>query len=588
VARQIAPAQQLAPSQQLMQSPQLAQSPQLVHSPQAASARYDCIVIGGGHNGLVCAATLARGGRSVLVLEAQSQVGGAAVTREFAPGFRVSACAHLLHLMPADLIRELRLDSHGLELSAQALPTTALIPGGSPLPVHPLHAPGPVYLSEPDAAAYLGYSKRMRRFAHALVPLLSKVPPRLGTPDWSDRWALLGLGWQIRKLGRRDMRELLRIGGMNVYDLLEEHFDSPALKGALGFDAVLGTNFGPRSPGTVLTLLYRLAAELAGGATALSQPKGGLGALCDALAKSAVAAGASIRTGAPVARILVEADRAVGVELESGERIAAATVLSSADPKTTFLKLLGAQHLDTGFVRRVNHIRAQGLAAKLHLALDRVPQFTGLDAAALKGRLLIAPSLQYIERAYNHSKYGEYSSAPALEITVPTINDPDLAPTGKHVLSAIVQYAPYVLKGGDLRGGWQHQRQPFIDVCIDTLDSVAPGLRSAVLASELLTPMDIEQEFRIDGGHWHHGELAFDQFFMVRPVPGAAQHRTPLPGLYLCGAGCHPGGGVMGTAGRNAARQVLKSQVPHSNVPQSHVSQGHVPQDQILRRGGVA
>jgi phytoene dehydrogenase-like protein len=513
---------------------------------QSSPARYDFIVIGGGHNGLVCAATLARAGRRVLVVEAQSRVGGAAGTREFAPGFRVSSCAHLLHLMPADLVRDLALGSHGLEFSAQGMPTTALRPGGMPLTVNQAG------LSGADAGAYAAYTERMRRFARALVPLFGKAPPRLGTTDWSDRWALLGLGWQIRKLGRRDMRELLRIGGMNVFDLLEEQFDSDALKGALGFDAVLGTNFGPRSPGTVLTLLYRMAAEYAAGPAALSQPKGGLGAVCDALAKSAAALGASIRTASPVARILVAADRAAGVELESGERIEAAAVVSSADPKTTFLKLLGANYLDTGFVRRVSHIRTRGLAAKLHLALDRAPQFAGLDPSSAKGRLILAPSLNYIERAYNHAKYGEYSSAPAMEITVPTLNEPGLAPQAKHVLSAIVQYAPYALKAG-----WQNERQRFTDLCLDALEATAPGLRGSVLHADLLTPLDIEREFRIEGGHWHHGELAFDQFFMVRPVPGAAQHATPLPGLYLCGAGSHPGGGVMGTPGLNAARRML-------------------------------
>jgi phytoene dehydrogenase-like protein len=254
-----------------------------------------------------------------------------------------------------------------------------------------------------------------------------------------------------------------------------------------------------------------------------------------------------------VARILVAADRAAGVELESGECIEAAAVVSSADPKTTFLKLLGAKYLDTGFVRRVSHIRARGVAAKLHLALDRAPQFAGVDVTSAKGRLLLAPSLNYLERAYNHAKYGEYSAAPAMEITVPTLNEPELAPSGKHVLSAIVQYAPYALKAG-----WQDERQRFTQLCLDVLEAAAPGLRDSVLHAELLTPPDIEREFRIEGGHWHHGELAFDQFFMVRPVPGAAQHGTPLPGLYLCGAGCHPGGGVMGTPGRNAAQRVLK------------------------------
>ena len=510
------------------------------------SGRYDCIVVGAGHNGLVCAATLARSGRSVLVLEAQGQVGGAALTREFAAGFQVSACAHIVHQLRADLLRDLELEAHGLKWAARAMPTTALGADG-------IRLRAGEESSGPDGAAFKAYSAQMQRFAQALVPVLSRVPPRLGTSDWKDYAALARLGWRIRRLGRDDMRELLRIGGMNVYDLLEEHFEAPLLKGALAFDAVLGTNFGPRSPGTVLTLLYRLAAQAAAGG-GLSQPVGGVGALCEALARSAAARGAEIRARTPVKRILVEGDRAAGVELESGERIAAATVISSADPKTTFLQLLGTAQLDTGFVRRVRHLRSRGLAAKLHLALDRLPKFTAASEADLRGRLLIAPSLEYLEHAYNHSKYGEYSSAPAMEITVPTLNDPSLAPPGQHVLSALVQYAPYALKDG-----WLDERDRFTSVCMSLLDRHAPGLSSSVVGVELLTPVDIEQEFRISGGHWHHGDLAFDQFFMVRPVPGAAQHATPVPGLYLCGAGCHPGGGVIGTAGLNAARQVLEA-----------------------------
>jgi len=518
----------------------------------AQPSSHDCVVIGAGHNGLICAATLARGGRSVLVLEAAAHVGGAALTREFAPGFRVSAGAHLLHLLPAELRHELKLESHGLQWAAQRMSTTALLAGAAPLALGHGTA-DPQGLSPADAAAYAGYTARMRRFAAALAPIFAKVPPRLGTTAWSDRLALLRMGWQIRKLGRRDMRELLRIGGMNVYDLLEENFDSAALKGALGFDAVLGANFGPRSPGTVLNLLYRLAAESAAGDLGLSQPQGGMGALCNALAKAAGAAGAIIRTQAPVANILVEADRACGVVLESGERIMAPNVISNADPKTTFLKLLGTRHLDAGFVRRVNHIRCRGLAAKLHIAVNRVPPFAAVAATALRGRLLLAPSLEYIEHAYNHAKYGEFSASPVMEITVPSINDPTLAPAGQHVLSAIVQYAPYALKEG-----WEKGRQRFLDTALDTLERLAPGLRSCIVAAEVVTPEDMEQEFRLSGGHWHHGDLAFDQILMVRPVPGAGQYRTPLEGLFLCGAGCHPGGGLMGIAGRNAARQVLK------------------------------
>jgi phytoene dehydrogenase-like protein len=517
----------------------------------AAQTRYDCIVIGGGHNGLVCAAMLARGGRSVLVLEAANQVGGAALTREFAPGFRVSAGAHLLHLMPAQLLRELQLESHGLEWAARGMASTALLSNGASLSLSG-DAAGE-RLTPADAQAYSDYTARMRRFAGALAPILGRVPPRLGTKNWSDRLDLLRIGWQLRRLGRRDMRELLRIGGMNVYDLLEENFESAALKGALGLDAVLGANFGPRSPGTVLTLLYRLAAEAAAGSSGLSQPKGGMGALCNALARAARASGAAIRTGAPVAGIRVDGDRACGVALESGEIIGAGCVISSADPKTTFLRLLGPRHLDTGFVRSVHHLRCRGLSAKLHLALDRAPPFNSVSEGGLRGRLLVAPSLQHIEHAYNHAKYGEFSAAPVMEITVPTLNDPDLAPAGKHVLSAIVQYAPYALKEG-----WESGRQRFMDVALDTLERFAPGLRGSIVGAELLTPADMEQEFRISGGHWHHGDLAFDQFLMVRPVPGAAQYRTPMDGLFLCGAGCHPGGGVMGVAGRNAAKEVLK------------------------------
>lgn len=514
------------------------------------SARFDCIVVGGGHNGLACAAYLARAGRSVLVLEAAERLGGAAATREFAPGFRVSALAHLLHQMPAGLIAELQLERHGLRWAAQSLPTAALAANAAPVVMNGDSLDGPV--SAADREAYRQFRLQLGRFAAALQPMLDAVPPRLGTDRWSDRLSLLALGWRIRRLGRRDMRELLRIAGMNAYDLLTEHFSSAALQGAFGLDAVLGTNFGPRAPGTVMTLLYRLALQHGAGSRGLAIPAGGLGALASALAAAAQEAGAQIRLATPVARITVAGDRVAGVTLQSGESIAAATVISSADPKQSLLGLLGAEHLDTSFVRRVHHLRTRGLAAKLHLALDGPPQFSGLPAAAQGARLLVAPTLDYIERAFNHSKYGEYSGAPALELTMPTFSDASLAPAGRHVLSAIVQYAPY-----ELRAGWEAQRATFTAALLDQLEQYAPGIRRLVLASELLTPPDIEREFRIEGGHWHHADLALDQFFAVRPVPGATQHRTPLPGYFLCGAGCHPGGGVIGIAGRNAARQVI-------------------------------
>jgi phytoene dehydrogenase-like protein len=510
------------------------------------SAAFDSIVIGAGHNGLVCAAYLARAGRRVLVLEAADQVGGAAITREFSPGFRVSAGAHVLHMLPRAIVDDLSLTSHGLQIAAQPMPSTALSPEGAHIG---LLSPGSG-LAGADASAYAPFLARLRRLAAHLRPMLEAAPPRLGTTAWADQSALLRMAWQVRRLGRADMRELLRIIGMNVYDLAEDNFESDVLRGAIAFDAVLGSNAGPRAPGTVLTLLYRLAMEA--NAVPMALPAGGMGTVSHALAAAATKAGAVIRTGARVASVLVRDDQAAGVVLDTGETIEAGSVVSNAGPRTTFLKLLGAEHLDTGFVRRVSHFRDKGLSAKLHLALSAAPVFRGLDAASLAGRLLIAPSLDYIENAYNPTKYCEASTQPALEITVPTMRDASLAPAGQHVLSAIVQYAPHAAKGG-----WAAARDAFQQRILDTIEAYAPGLRAIVIAAELLTPEDIERDFNMDGGHWHHGELAFDQFFMVRPVPGAAQYRAPVAGLYLCGAGAHPGGGVSGLAGRNAARQVL-------------------------------
>jgi len=511
------------------------------------------LIVGGGHNGLVCAAYLAKAGRSVQVLEAAEQVGGAAVTREFAPGFRVSGCAHLLNVLDADIARELELERHGLKLAATGLATIALAEHGEHLTIDANGARGGGISAE-DAKAFTDFDARMARFAALLRRLYSRRAPRLKMDGFADAVELGRTALDIRRLGRDDMRELMRIAAINVFDILEEQFDSDLLKGAIALDGVLGTNLGARSNNTVLNLLHRRSGSVGGRAGSLAIPRGGMGSVSDALAAAAGAHGAQIRKGAVVKRIVTENGVANAVELEGGEVLHASTIVSNADPKTTLLGLLGARHLDTGFARRVQHQRARGTAAKLHLALDGLPGFRGLDQNALGQRLVIAPSSLHIEHAFDEGKYGAWSQAPVMELILPTVHDAGLAPAGKHVLSAIVQYVPY-----ELKGGWSDSaRAACMARAIDTIAAYAPDLRAKVVHSELLTPADIERGMRISGGHWHHGELAFDQFLMLRPVAGAAQYATPVPGLYLCGASCHPGGGVMGTAGRLAAEAVLE------------------------------
>ena len=507
------------------------------------------IIIGGGHNGLVCAAYLAKAGKKVTVLEAADQVGGAAATREFAPGYRASV-AHLLYLLDKDISKDLALESHGLRMARSGLKTIALAEDGNHITISAEGVDGGGLSSE-DKAAYSEYRRFMTKFAAVIGGLHNRIPPRI-TYQRSDLIALGKLALNIRMLGRDDMRELLRIGAINIYDILKENFDHPLLKGALSLDAVLGTNSGPRSNNSVFTALHRMSGNTGGAAGDISIPAGGMGAVTEAMAAAAHKFGAEIRTGSPVNRILMNGDTVSGVQLTNGEQIAASTVVSNADPKTTIMGLLGARHVEAGFAQKIDHIRARGNAAKLHLALDGLPDFKGVSPEQLGERMVIAPNVEYVERAFNHSKYGEFSTHPVAEITIPSIHDNSLAPDGKHVLSAIVQYAPR-----NLGAGWSEGKREFADTVMNTLSEYAPDIRDRVVASELLTPEDIETEFRMAGGHWHHGELSLDQFLMLRPVPKSAQYKTPVDGLYFCGAGCHPGGGVMGSAGKNAASVVL-------------------------------
>ncbi len=511
------------------------------------SDNYDAIVIGAGHNGLVCAAMLGRAGKKVLVVEANDQVGGAAITREFTEGYSVSSCAHLLYQLQPAVKKELGLK---LDLASENMSTVALSADGQHLRINSDQVVG---VNEEDAAGYKAFHKRMTRFADLLNTFFNKIPPRLAKDaSKADMLTLVQLGFNIRRLGRTEMQELLRLIGMNIRDEVVERFASPALRGAISLDAVLGTHLGPRSPNTVLTYLYRLA----GAKGQISQPVGGMGAVSELLAKSAQQYGAVIRTGMPVKSIVIDGGRVCGVETNSGETFSAPLVVSNADPKSTIMCLVGVKNVETGFTRRVHHIRSNGNAAKLHLALDKLPKIDGIEDHEFAHRFVIAPDEVYVERAFNHAKYGETSVKPVLEISFPSVADKSMAPPGKHVMSAIVQYAPC-----KLRGGWTDSaKNVFLQSVMGTLSKFMPNIESCVIGTELLTSADFEKQLHMTGGHWHHGELALDQFLFTRPVGGAQQYAMPVDGLYLCGAGAHPGGGVSGAAGRNAARAILKAE----------------------------
>jgi len=509
------------------------------------SKRHDAVIIGGGHNGLACAAYLAKAGRRVVVLEAAPQFGGLGATREFAPGFRASV-AHTLPQLTRRLVADLELQRHGFRLARSSLPTVALAPGGRCICV----ADGKL-LGAPagDAAAYGNYRALLQKFAAALDPFWHKRPPMVGGGGVQDIKTLGQFGWKLRTLGRRDMREIMRMMFLPAQDLMDEYFEDPLLKAALSWDANLGSKMAPLSPNNaMLALLYRMSGDVGGD---LPLPEGGVGGLLDALVSAAAEHGAELRPESQVSRVLVEGRRACGVELANGERISAGLVVSSADPKTSFFKLLGARHLDVQFTHRINRLRTDGFVAKLHLALDGLPAFTGLDQPG--GRMILAESMAAIENAFDQAKYGEFAEQLPMEVIVPSLHDATLAPEGKHVLSALVQYVPY-----RVTGGWSSRRDALFRNAMETLERHAPAIRDQVVAAELLTPEDLETQFRVTGGHWHHAEFAIDTWWMNRPTYGASQYRTPVEGFYLCGAGSHPGGGIMGTAGSNAARAILE------------------------------
>ena len=519
---------------------------------------YDAIVIGGGHNGLTTAAYLAKAGQKVLVLERRHVIGGAAVTEEIYPGFKYSVCSYVVSLLRPEVIRELELPNYDLEIIPLDSTFTPM-PDGNYLARWGDHAKTRREIarhSATDAEAYERYGQLMVQMAMAVKPLLSIIPPEPTSLDPRELFGLARLGNRFRNLGENLFYALTKLMTMSSGDFLDEWFDTEVLKATMSASGIIGTFMGPRSPGTAYVLLHHYMGELDGAFRSWGFARGGMGSIGRVIADAARHFGAEIRTEAAVDRVLVKNGEAYGVVLGSGEEIQAKVMVSGVDPKRTFLKMVGPEHLTPMFVDQVNHFKIRGSSAKVNLALDALPNFTALpgNGPHLTGAISISPTIEYLEHAYDEAKYGDYSRRPYLDIIIPSTLDPSMAPPGKHVMSIFVQYAPYHLKNGT----WPERREAFGDNVIETLTEYAPNLKNIILHRQVVTPWDLEQEFGLTEGNIFQGELTLDQLFFLRPVPGWAKYRTPVRNLYMCGACTHPGGGVMAASGRLAALQILK------------------------------
>ena len=520
--------------------------------------RYDAIVVGGGHNGLVNAAYLARAGKRVLVLERRHLVGGAAVTEEIYPGFKYSVCSYVVSLLRPEIIRELDLAGHGLEILPLESTVTPL-PNGDYLARWADHDKTRRELyrhSARDAEAYDDFGKLMYHLAFAVKPILSMVPPDPTSLSPRDLRGLLRLGKYFRDLGQEKFHALVKLMTMSAADFLDEWFETDALKATMSASGIIGTFLGPRSPGTAYVLLHHYMGEIDGAFRTWGFAKGGTGSISESIASAARSLGAEIHTDASVAQVIVKNGRAVGVALESGEEIYTRVVVSALDPKRTFLKLIEPHHLPSEFVDCIRRFKIRGSSGKVNLALDELPNFTCLPGKGphLRGAVSISPSVEYLERAYDDAKYGNFSRRPYMDIIIPSMIDPGMAPPGKHVMSIFVQYAPF-----DLDGGWNDaRREEFGDTVIDTLAHFAPNIKDIILHRQVVTPWDMEQEFGLTEGNIFHGELSLHQLFFMRPAPMWGDYRTPLGNFYQCGSGTHPGGGITGASGRLAALNILK------------------------------
>jgi phytoene dehydrogenase-like protein len=524
-------------------------------------SNYDVIVIGGGHNGLVNAAYLARAGRKVLVLERRHVLGGAAVTEEIFPGFKYSVASYVVSLLRPEIIRDLDLPRHGLEI----LPldgTFTPMPNGDYLWRVNDHARTRREIarhSRVDAEAYEEYGKAMIEMGRFVKPILNMTPPDPTSLDPRGLMDLLFLGRRFQSLSEQDKYNQVQLMTMSAVDFLDQWFETDVLKATMSASGIIGTFLGVRSPGTAYVLLHHYMGEIDGAFRSWGLSRGGTGAISNAIAAAALEAGVEIKTETAASKILVKDGEAAGVVLENGGYYTADVVASSLDPRQTFTNLVGDENLPADFVEDVKRYKYRGSSGKVNLALDALPDFTCLRGPGhhLRGAISISPSVDYMERAYDDAKYGRYSRRPYVDMVIPSLTDPSVAPPGKHVMSCFVQYAPYHLK----EGHWDDHREAFGDTVINAIAEYAPNIKDIILHRQVLTPLDIERTFGLSEGNIFQGELTLEQLFFLRPAPGWAQYKTPIRNLYMCGSATHPGGGIMGAPGRNAALRILKETV---------------------------